>query len=40
MINLLPTNLIADTIESITSIMEDFRDVVDNNLTALQRRAR
>jgi hypothetical protein len=37
-IELLPTNLMEDTIEGITSLMNDFVDVADNNLTALQRR--
>jgi len=37
-VNLLPPNLIADTIESINSTMDDFSDVADNNLTSAQRR--
>jgi len=37
-IDLLPQQLMEDTIEGITSIMEDFRDVSQNYLNAIQRR--
>jgi hypothetical protein len=35
---LLPVNLFEDTIEGLTSLMEDFREVADNNLRAIERR--
>jgi hypothetical protein len=37
-IDLLPAAFMEDTIEGITSIMNDFEDVAGNNLTAVQRR--
>lgn len=37
-INLLPTQLMEDTIEGLESLMEDFRDVSQNNLNTIQRR--
>ena len=37
-IDLLPPGLITDTIDSLRSVMEDFRDVTQNYLNAIQRR--
>ena len=37
-IDLLPPSLVADTKESLRSVMEDFRDVTQNYLNAIQRR--
>ncbi|MDR2730340.1 MAG: hypothetical protein LBB81_05515 [Treponema sp.] len=38
LVDLLPAGLMEDTVKAINSLMADFRDVSNNNLSAIQRR--